>query len=98
MHEISIIKLNKADKPYQILLLKDDDSVQIFKIQLDRNLVLDKNMTKFESIDELETIVKEKLDIKGTLPNEIKSWCHQNEVLRKTLDIKPGQDEVEENS
>ena len=85
MQEISIIKLNKADKPYQILMLKDDKSVQIFKIQLDKNLILDKSITTFQDINEMEMILKKRLDIKGSLPNEIRSWCHRNEMLKKAV-------------
>ena len=83
MQEVSIIKLNKADKPYQILMLKDGNSAQIFKIQLDQNLVLNKDQTTFNDDDELESVLKERLGIKGILPNEIKSWCEKNEVLKK---------------
>jgi len=81
MPEISIIKLNKADKPFQLLMLKDDESVQIFKIQMDKNLLLDKNLTKFSSEDELENALKKNLDIKGTLPSEIKQWCQKKEMV-----------------
>lgn len=89
MHEISIIKLNKADKPYQLLMLKNEQSVQLFKIQLDKNLVLDKELTKFDNPDEMIAVLKQKLGLKGTLPNEIESWCQENEILKKTKPEKP---------
>ena len=82
MPDISIIKLNKADKPYQILMLKDEESVQIFKIQMDKNLFIDKNQAHFKNEEELEAALKKNLDIKGTIPNEIKTWCQKKDIIK----------------
>jgi hypothetical protein len=97
VHEISIIKLNKADKPYQILLLKDEKSVHIFKIQLDKNVILNDEVTTFESEDEMELLLKKKLEIKGTLPNEIKSWCSKHEIFKKPDGPKQPTEDIDTN-
>ena len=71
--------LNKIDEPYLLEIKEDEGFLHLYKVERVHELHLKKNPDEsMTDSDNFEEYIKEQMEIKGSLPYEIRDWAYGN--------------------